>query len=313
MKPLERPWLIAAWPGMGGVAQIAAGFLGQKLDAKRVEDVDLRSLVEPRAVDVRSGIVQQAASTHSAFHAWKNTAGGRDLLFYLANDQPEREPWTYCNRVIALARELGATRVITFAAMGTQIEPRAAPRVFAVATTPALLEELVAHGAEPLGEGQISGLNGLVLAAAAAQGVEAACLLGEFPYFAAAVANPKASVAVLRLFERLSGVPLDLAELDAHVAPVEAALDEALAKLRSAAEAQSPSGKPPEATEGEEWKQAREHEARPSIEEARRVEALFERARKDKSQALALKAELDRLGLFKRYEDRFLDLFKQAG
>lgn len=69
----------------------------------------------------------------------------------------------------------------------------------------------------------------------------------------------------------------------------------------------------PEATEGEEWKQAREHEARPSIEEARRVEALFERARKDKSQALALKAELDRLGLFKRYEDRFLDLFKQAG
>ena len=118
---------------------------------------------------------------------------------------------------------------------------------------------------------------------------------------------------MLRLFERLSGVPLDLAELDAHVAPVEAALDEALAKLRSAAEAQSPSGKPPEATEGEEWKQAREHEARPSIEEARRVEALFERARKDKSQALALKAELDRLGLFKRYEDRFLDLFKQAG
>jgi hypothetical protein len=28
--------------------------------------------------------------------------------------------------------------------------------------------------------------------------------------------------------------------------------------------------------------------------------------------ALELKAELDRHGLFKRYEDRFLDLFKRA-
>ena len=32
---------------------------------------------------------------------------------------------------------------------------------------------------------------------------------------------------------------------------------------------------------------------------------------KDKSQALKLKSELDRLGLFKQFEDRFLDLFKK--
>ena len=40
------------------------------------------------------------------------------------------------------------------------------------------------------------------------------------------------------------------------------------------------------------------------------VEQFFNRARFDRSQTPLLKAELDRLGLFKQYEDRFLDLFR---
>jgi hypothetical protein len=43
-----------------------------------------------------------------------------------------------------------------------------------------------------------------------------------------------------------------------------------------------------------------------------RVEELFDQAAKDRSKAFELKRELDRLGLFKEYEDRFLDLFKKA-
>ena len=35
-------------------------------------------------------------------------------------------------------------------------------------------------------------------------------------------------------------------------------------------------------------------------------------ATKDRSKAFELKQELDRLGLFKEYEDRFLDLFKKT-
>ena len=42
-----------------------------------------------------------------------------------------------------------------------------------------------------------------------------------------------------------------------------------------------------------------------------RVEELFDRAEADRSRAFELKRELDRLGLFREYEDRFLDLFKR--
>jgi hypothetical protein len=40
-----------------------------------------------------------------------------------------------------------------------------------------------------------------------------------------------------------------------------------------------------------------------------RIEYMFEAASEDISKAGALKAELDRWGLFQEYEDRFLDLF----
>jgi hypothetical protein len=44
-----------------------------------------------------------------------------------------------------------------------------------------------------------------------------------------------------------------------------------------------------------------------------RLEGLFQEAARDRSKAFELKQELDRLGVFKEYEDRFLDLFKKAG
>ena len=61
----------------------------------------------------------------------------------------------------------------------------------------------------------------------------------------------------------------------------------------------------------EEWP-APAGEAPLSPQDAARIEALFAEAQRDRSRALQLKAELDRLGVFARFEDRFLDLFKRG-
>jgi hypothetical protein len=47
-------------------------------------------------------------------------------------------------------------------------------------------------------------------------------------------------------------------------------------------------------------------------EDERHLEALFARAAGDRSAAYELKRELDRLGVYREYEDRFLDLFKRS-
>lgn len=41
-----------------------------------------------------------------------------------------------------------------------------------------------------------------------------------------------------------------------------------------------------------------------------KIEKMFNAAEKDKSKAQTLKIELDKWGLYKLYEDRFLDLFE---
>ena len=49
------------------------------------------------------------------------------------------------------------------------------------------------------------------------------------------------------------------------------------------------------------------------LETRMRIEELFRAAHENRTQAVVLKRELDRLGVFNQYEDRFLDLFKKAG
>jgi hypothetical protein len=43
-----------------------------------------------------------------------------------------------------------------------------------------------------------------------------------------------------------------------------------------------------------------------------KIEKLFHEARSDKAKAIMLKKELDRWDLYKLYEDRFLDLFRES-
>ena len=51
-------------------------------------------------------------------------------------------------------------------------------------------------------------------------------------------------------------------------------------------------------------------EDRLSDQAEQHIESLFQQASEDRSKAYELKNELDRLDVFKDYEDRFLDLFK---
>src|SRR5207302_1215882 len=109
----------------------------------------------------------------------------------------------------------------------------------------------------------------------------------------------------LRAFSKISGVTIDLAELEEQANMVERGLNELLerATKQAGGSEEEPPNIPEPSTEPE--------QEQPSASAMSRIEELFRRARTDKSQAVKLKSELDRLGLFKQFEDRFLDLFKK--
>lgn len=316
MTETRETWLVAAWPGMGAVAFLAAEYLARKLGADFLADVATKEHFNPAAVVVKDGLLQPVHSPKTVLWSTKGKNGAnsvRELVILLAEQQPATASWSYCEAVLARAREAGVTRAFTFAAMATTSSPRNPAQVFTAATDAEVLGEIQRLGVEPIRAGEIGGLNGMFLSVAAAQGIPGVCLLGEIPFFAGAVSNPKAAAAVLRVFARLAGLELNLEELDRAGAEIEQQLAAHHQKLEEAARSvHDEAARRSSEEEPESWI-APEGSDELSPRDGARIEALFQAAQADRSKALQLKAELDRLDVFSRFEDRFLDLFKRGG
>jgi proteasome assembly chaperone (PAC2) family protein len=302
-KKLQHPWLIAVWPGMGQVAISAGYYLLAKLEMEVFAELSPQGLFEVEHVEVKGGLIRAGQLPRSRFFVWRDPQGNRDIVVFIGEAQPPREKYALCQKLVAYAKELGVERVFTFAAMATQMHPERDSRVFAATTQAEGLEELKQLHLQLLEDGHIGGLNGVLLGAAAEGDIRGTCLLGEMPHILAQLPYPKAALAVLGAFVKLAGIEVDFTELEEQVQAMDERLGELLAGVEHAFEEQLPQEE--EAFTAE----APEEEKIPTAER-RRIEELFAQAEVDRSKAYELKSELDRLGVFRDYEDRFLDLFK---
>jgi hypothetical protein len=303
---LKNPWLVAVWPGMGQVALNAGYYLLAKLGMHGLAEFEAQGLFDVDAVEVKHGIIQPGAFPRNRFFVWTDPAEKHDLVVFLGEAQPPVGKYLFCRQLIEFARQLGVERVFTFAAMATSMHPSQATRVFTAATDEKQLEEMKRLELEVLEDGNIGGLNGVLLGAAAEAGLSGACLLGEMPHFFAQLPYPKASLAILEVFSTMAGIAVDLTELHEQADKMNEQLDELFAQVEKNFGRR-------EAEEPEESYQAEPEEEQglqPADQD--RIEELFTQAERDRSKAFELKQELDRLGVFKENEDRFLDLFKKS-
>lgn len=305
---LTNPWLIAVWPGMGHVAISAGYYLMSKLDMELCAEISASDLFDIDFVEVKDGVLQAGRLPRSRFFLWRDPKKEHDLIVFVGEAQPPLGKYKFCQRLVELGVKWGVERVFTFAAMATQMNLEDPARVFSAATSEKLLQEMEAHGPEPLEEGRIGGLNGVLLAAALEAGLEGVCLLGEMPHIFAQLPFPKASLAVLQLFCQISNLTLDLGELEEQAELVNAQLGELLSQVEKKFSDRQSSGEE-EDEEPEFGEFAEEPPLSPA--DSQRIEKLFTEAASNRSKAFELKRELDRLGVFADYEDRFLDLFKK--
>jgi uncharacterized protein len=307
-------WLVAAWPGMANVAVISAAHLIQKLGLKPTGVLPPRGHFDIEAVEVRKGVISRPTLPKNVFYTGQIEGTPNRLSVFIGEAQPSSGAYAFAHELLETAKGMGVDRVVTFASIATQLHPTEDPTVYGAATQASLVESLEGLAVRPLVEGQIGGLNGVVLGAAAERGVPGVCLLGEIPFFAVQVPNPKAAKAVLDAFGTLSGIEINLEELGEHAVKVDRVLLQMLEKIQQSQGEAPESGSEFEDADGSDESDAEAVEdAGPDLAARERIEGLFEAARKDRSQGVALKRELDRLGVYSRYENRFLDLFKRAG
>ncbi|HXY36073.1 MAG TPA: PAC2 family protein, partial [Planctomycetaceae bacterium] len=231
-QKFHRPCLVAVWPGMGQVALSAGYYLMAKLGMHQVAEFSTREFFDVEHVDVKNGIISMGRMPRSRLFAWRDPKGEHDIMVFLGEAQPAHGKYGFCRQLLdGVQQQFGVERVFTFAAMATQMHPEHDSRIFVAATNPSALAEFQNRAVEVLEEGQIGGLNGVLLGFAAERGLDGTCLLGEMPQIFAQVPFPKASLAVLRVFAELAKIDLDLTELSEQATLVEKSLGELLAKV----------------------------------------------------------------------------------
>jgi proteasome assembly chaperone (PAC2) family protein len=205
--------MLASWPGIGDVSLTAAKYLVEKLNAVEIGEIEPVKFFEPVGVTVKDNVVESPRFPESKFYYWQSARAAKGLVIFIGEEQPGFKGYELVNSVLDVAQRLKVARVYSCAAAVTRIHHSEEMKVWGAATTPDLVDEISKHNVVLRGNLRIAGLNGLILGLARERGMEGICLLGEVPAYATQIANPKASLAVLRVLTKMLGITLDFAEL----------------------------------------------------------------------------------------------------
>ncbi len=331
----SKPWLIAAWPGMGNVGVIAAGTLIQERGLLPVTEVAAEGVFDDHSVGVKAGLGVPSRAPRSVFYSKPAEGESHPIIVFASESQPSHGHAAFADAIMEHAIALGVERVITLASMPAQIHPSVTSKVYGAATSKETLDELDNLEVVPLQDGQIGGQAGVLLAAAARRGIPGLCLMGEIPFFAPGVPNPGAARSVLGVFDALHHSDTNVAKLSHDAEKVERLLIDMLGKMH-ASTSEFPNENEREVFDetggeidgddsGDEQTGHPIFDARPAAPKGgsknknpldasteAQIEAMFAQAEMDRSLASPLKAKLDSLNAFKFYENRFLDLFRRA-
>ncbi|MFC1871231.1 PAC2 family protein [Chloroflexota bacterium] len=210
---LKTPNLLAAWPGVGNVSIIVANYLLRNLDFKDLGEIEASYFFDPIGVIVKDSMVEAPQFPQSKFYYCKNRGTGNDLILFIGDSQPTAKGYELANCVLDVGLRFQAGRVYTCAAALSRIHHTEQPRVWGVATSPEVVEDLKRHNLVQKSNFQIAGLNGLLLGVAKERAINAVCLLGEVPTYASQIQNPMAALAVIQVLTEVLDISLDTTEL----------------------------------------------------------------------------------------------------
>lgn len=320
---LKSPYLIVAWPGMGEVAIKAVNYLIEKLNAEEFARIYPENFFYLTESVVKDGLLSLPELPFNKFYFWKNPAAKasgtgknpadkseqNDLIFFTSDSQPDLiKAEEYSMRIIQVAKSLKVKMIISFAAMPQPIDHIQNPNVWVTATSKELNSSLKKYNLQQLTEGQVSGMNGLFLGLAKKEGFDGFCLLGEVPLYTIQIENPKASYAALEALSKIIKLKIDFTDLIEQVHATETQINNLLDYLKLGPSTAGPIGE----EEIEKIKKTLSQLTKLPGSIKDKIEKLFILAKTDISRARDLKFELDKWNVYKEYEDRFLDLFKNT-
>ncbi|MFP4680602.1 MAG: PAC2 family protein [Chitinispirillaceae bacterium] len=304
MKILEhvsfsnRPTVLAAWPGMGNVGLITVDYLRRGMNAVPFAEIDMSPYFIPESIVVKQGIAQFPEIPSSVLYHCKDP----DLVIFESNAQfGGRDGIQIIKMLLDLVGDINAKELYTFAAFSLPMSYQDRSEVLMTCNNPDMFTRVSRLGVAPMPDGHIAGMNGLLLGVAASRGMDAACLLGTIPNYAANLHYPKASLEIIQKTSDLLDLKPDTTQLEENILQMEQQFLNIEERIREFF---------PSINKDEDFEIGQLHEDKVPHFVMDRIEKLFQEASHDIEKASRLKEELDRWNLFELYEDRFLDLFE---
>jgi predicted ATP-grasp superfamily ATP-dependent carboligase len=296
---------------MGEVAYRSVLFLREVMGFKLFAKLESDEFFRPAAIMVNKGVINLPSMPAGFFYyaKGKNTT---DIILFLGEAQPSLEhAEALSTKIIEFVKKYKAKFILTLAAKPEPIDHKAQSLVWAAATDEDVLKEFARFSLKILEEGQISGLNGIILGVGKKLGLKGLCLLGEIPFYTVQIENPKATSSILKIINEYFGLNLNLSPLIERAKFIENEIDKLIGYLKGETSPEPSTTMPLSEEDIERLKKDLATYTKLPQSAREKIENLFKEAQKDITQASKLKDELDHWNVYKEYEDKFLDLFKK--
>ncbi len=214
---LRNPVLVgcfSGWNDAASAASAAVGAIAESMETELVARIDPEEFFDFQVtrpqIELAEGAISGVSWPENLLVAARSPGAERDLLL-ISGTEPSARWRTFCSSVLDVAERCGADSMVTFGALIADVAHTRPVPITGLATSDELIERL---GFEDVSYEGPTGVVGVLHDAARGRGLNAASLWAAVPHYAAAVPNPKAALALLRRLEGLSGIPLDVSELE---------------------------------------------------------------------------------------------------
>jgi proteasome assembly chaperone (PAC2) family protein len=229
---LRSPMLVCAfrgWNDAAGVASTALGALADSFDSERIAEVDPEDYFDFQAtrptIQLAEGQTRQIDWPRNDLLAARVPGAERDLVLF-DGTEPNLRWRTFSETVATAADALGVEMVITLGALVAEVSHTLPVPITGLASDEDLIEELDLQRSNYEGP---TGIVGVLHDSCRQVGMTSASLWAAVPHYVSAVPNPKATLALLRRLEGLTGIAVDAGELEEETASYEEQIGRAVA------------------------------------------------------------------------------------
>ena len=229
---LRSPILVGAfagWNDAAGAATTVVTTIAETMDAELIAQIDPEEFFDFQAnrptITLTEGSKREIEWPGNILLAVSTPNAERDLVL-LVGTEPNLRWRTFSETMAEAADSLGVEMIVTLGSLVADVAHTLPVPITGFASDESLARELDLERSNY--EGPV-GITGVLHDACSRRDLPSASLWAAVPHYAAAVPNPKASLALLRRLEGLTGVALDGADLEEESSSYEDQVSNAVA------------------------------------------------------------------------------------